>query len=353
MIPEKNLFKQTVDGKNTNLYILKNEHNMQVAITNYGGRIVSILAPDRDGKLIDVVCGHGSLAGYRKEDDPYFGALIGRYANRICRGEFELNGKAYQLEINNGPNALHGGSRGFHARVWDVKAVTEDQLELHYFSTDGEEGYPGNLQVKVIYTVTNENALQIEYQAVTDKATVVNLTNHSYFNLNGEGENTILDHILMINADYFTPIDETSIPLGKLHEVAETPFDFREPRTIGAFIGDKDEQLLNGQGYDHNFVLKHHGNTLGLCATAYGPETGIFMEVETTQPGVQLYTGNFLNGKNQDGKGGKTYPYRSAFCLETQHFPDSPNQPDFPSTVLNPGETFNSTTIYKFSSRQV
>jgi aldose 1-epimerase len=349
MIPKKENFQKTVDNKPVDLYILKNQNNAQVAITNYGGRIVSLLVPDSKGVLTDVVTGHDSLESYWKEDEPYFGAIVGRYGNRIAKGRFTLNNKTYELAVNNGPNALHGGIRGFSARVWNAIQVSEQVLEIRYDAKDGEEGYPGNMHVKVTYTLTDHNELRIDYEASTDAPTVVNLTNHAYFNLDGESSETVLDQELTINADRFIPVDATSIPLGHFEDVAGTPFDFRKSKEIGFHIEDQHEQIINGQGYDHTFVLNHPGNTLGLCAIARGQKTGITMEVLTTEPGVQFYSANFLNGKDSDGKGGRRYPRRSAFCLETQHFPDSPNHETFPTTVLNPGERFRSTTIYRFT----
>ncbi len=347
MIPAKEAFQQEVSGKQVDLFILKSK-NIEAAITNYGGRIVSLSVPDRTGKLTDVVTGYKELSSYWKEGEPFFGALIGRFGNRIAKGKFCLGDKEYNLEINNGPNALHGGSGGFHARVWDPKQINESTLELTYFSKDGEEGYPGNLKVKVVYRLTDA-ALEIDYYAETDKTTVINLTNHAYFNLNGDGSETAMNHLLQINADRFVLVDKTSIPLGNLAEVAGTPFDFRNAEVLGDRINDENEQLKNGQGYDHTFVLNNQSAQLSFCAKAISLKTGIVMEVLTTEPGVQLYSGNFLNGKDIDSKLGKSYPHRSAFCLETQHFPDSPNRPGFPSTVLNPGEEYRSTTVFKFS----
>jgi aldose 1-epimerase len=284
-----------------------------------------------------------------KEGEPYFGALVGRYANRIGNARFILEGKEYKLVANNGPNALHGGPSGFHAQVWNAKQSNTSTLELSYISRDGEEGYPGNLDVKVIYTLTGNNELKIEYTAATDKATVVNLTNHAYFNLNGEGNGSITDHLLMINAEKFTPVDNTVIPTGDLRSVEGSPFDFRKDTPIGARINAEDEQLRYGLGYDHNFVLNKNKDTPELAAHVTGIQTGIQMEVLTTEPGLQFYSGNFLDGKTRDGKGGKSYPFRTGFCLETQHFPDSPNKLSFPDTVLRTGEIFKSTSIYKFS----
>jgi aldose 1-epimerase len=343
-------FNTTVNGKQVGLYNLKNKNGLSVLITNFGGRIVSFLVPDKNGVLTDVVLGYQKLSGYQKETDPYFGALIGRYGNRIAKGKFSLEGKEYQLAINNAPNTLHGGPAGFHVRVWDAKPVGANALELTYVSKDTEEGYPGTLTAKVTYTLTDNNELKIDYAVSTDKTTVQNLTNHAYWNLDGQGKPTINDHLLMINADKFTPVDKTLIPTGELKDVAGTPFDFRTSTAIGLRVDADDEQIKAGPGYDHNFVLNKDGAGISLAAKVTGPETGITMEVSTTEPGIQFYGGNFLDGKDHDGKGGIAYPRRSAFCLETQHFPDSPNQPSFPSTVLKPGTTYTSTTIYKFSA---
>jgi aldose 1-epimerase len=341
-------YAATIDGKEVTLYTLKNKSGAQVSITNYGGRVVSLLVPDKDGKLTDVVLGYDSLKSYQKEGEPFFGALIGRYGNRIGKGQFSLEGKSYQLQLNNGPNTLHGGKDGFFGKVWDAKQLDSTKLELTYSSKDGEAGYPGKLDVKVVYTLTEDNALQIDYTATTDKTTIVNLTNHAYFNLNGEGNATILDHELMIAADSITPVDSTLIPTGKLMAVKGTPFDFTQAKTIGKDIEVKDEQLKFGKGYDHNFALnKNDGKT--AVAWVRSLTTGIKMEIYTTEPGLQFYCGNFMEGKDKDGKGGKAYPHRSAFCLETQHFPDAPNHANFASTVLKPGETYHTSTTYKFS----
>jgi len=344
----KTTFGKLPDGQAIDLYTLANRNGMKVTITNYGGRVVSLLVPDRAGKVADVVLGFDDLSGYLAQD-PYFGALVGRYANRIANGEFRLDGVEYHVPKNDGPNALHGGIRGFDKRVWTAHDVSKENpsLELTYLSKDGEEGYPGNLSVKVIYTLTETNELQIGYTATTDKDTVLNLTNHSYFNLAGQGSGDILNHQLMINTERFTPINSTLIPTGELRPVDGTPFDFRKPTVIGARINDNNEQLKFGKGYDHNFVVNHQNAHLTLAARVKEPESGRVMEVLTTQPGVQLYTGNFLDGTIH-GKGGKVYGYRSALCLETQHFPNSPNQPNFPSAELRPGQTFQETTIYKF-----
>ncbi|WP_090994506.1 aldose epimerase family protein [Pedobacter insulae] len=339
----------SIDGKEVQLYTLKNKNGASVSITNYGGRVVSILVPDKDNKMVDVALGYDSVKSYQKEGEPFFGALIGRYGNRIGKGRFTLEGKQYQLQLNNGPNTLHGGNDGFFSKVWDAKQDGQ-KLELSYVSKDGEAGYPGTLNVKVVYTLTDDNGLQIDYTATTDKTTVVNLTNHTYFNLSGEGSGTILDHELMIAADAYTPVDSTLIPTGKIAPVKGTAFDFNVAKAIGRDIEQADEQLKFGKGYDHNFALvENNGKT--PVATVKSPVTGITMEVYTTEPGLQFYCGNFMTGIDKDGKGGKSYPHRSAFCLETQHFPDAPNQPNFASTVLKPGETYTTSTTYKFLNK--
>lgn len=345
-------FGKAPDGHPISLYTLTNAHGMEARITNYGGIVVSLTAPDRNGKFGDVVLGYSTIDGYIK-NSPYFGALIGRYGNRIAKGRFTLDGKTYKLAVNNGPNSLHGGKKGFDKVVWQAQEMHPKNgvgLALHYLSKDGEEGYPGNLSVDVLYTLTNNNELRIDYKATTDKDTVLNLTNHSYFNLAGQGNGDVLGHLMMINADKFTPIDKTSIPLGDLKPVQGTPFDFRKPTAIGARIHEQDQQLKFGTGYDHNFVLNRKGTGLSLAARVYEPKTGRVLETYTTQPGVQFYTGNFLDGTIK-GKGGKVYKQRYAFCLETQHYPDSPNRPDFPTTTLKPGQTYKQTTVYKFSAR--
>ena len=327
---------------------------VEAAITTYGGAVVSLKVPDRNGKLGDVVLGFDSVDGY-VEGKSYFGAIIGRYGNRIGHAQFTLDGKTYTLAKNNVENSLHGGTKGFNKMVWKAKEIPAKDgqaLELTYLSKDGEEGFPGNLKVRVVYTLTDSNELKIEYSATTDKKTVVNLTNHSYFNLAGVGPGMgdILGHMLMIEADKFTPVDSGLIPTGELRDVAGTPFDFRQPTAIGARINSDEEQIKLGGGYDHNFVLRRKpGDPISLAARVEEPKTGRVMEVWTTEPGVQFYTGNFLDG-SAHGKGGVAYTKRSAFCLETQHFPDSPNQPKFPSVVLNPGERYHTTTIYKFST---
>lgn len=348
---EKAAFGKTPDGQNIDLYTLTNKNGMQVAITNFGGIVVRIKVADRHGKSEDVVLGYDSLDGYLT-DKAYFGAVVGRYGNRIAQGKFALDGATYTLARNNGENSLHGGIKGFNKAVWEARegsAKDGPSVEMTYTSKDGEEGYPGNLSVKVVYTLTDRNELKIDYSATTDKKTVLNLTNHSYFNLNPSGSD-ILQHTLMIQADKFTPVDAGLIPTGELRSVAGTPFDFRKPTAIGARIDQDDEQLKLGKGYDHNFVLNTKGKGVELAARVVEPMTGRVLEVLTSEPGVQFYSGNFLDGSIR-GKGGKVYERRSAFCLETQHFPDSPNHPKFPTTELKPGEKFHSTTIYKFSAQ--
>jgi aldose 1-epimerase len=347
-VPDAGGFKENINGKAVVLYTLKNKNGAEAAITNYGGRLVSLLVPDREQKLVDVVLGYDSLKSYRKKGEPYFGAIIGRYGNRIAKGKFILDGKPYQLQVNDGTNTLHGGFDGFYGKVWTAKQSDKQTLELSYVSKDNEGGYPGNLKVKVTYKLTDDNTLLISYNAVTDKATVVNLTNHAYFNLNGAGNETITDHLLTIEADAYTPVDQTLIPTGKIEKVSGTPFDFTKPTLIGARINDKNEQLEYGKGYDHNFVLRP-GAGLRKAVTVTSPKTGIAMEVLTEEPGIQFYSGNFLTGKDQDGKGKVKYGHRSAFCLETQHFPDAPNHPSFPATVLRPGKEYKTVTAYRFS----
>jgi aldose 1-epimerase len=347
-IPDAKNFEGEVNGKAVKLYTLKNSKGASVAITNYGGRIVSLMVPDKKGTLTDVVLGYDSLKTYQKPKEPYFGAIIGRYGNRIGKGKFTLEGKPYQLDINDGVNTLHGGFKGFYAQVFDATQADDKTLNLTYVSKDGEGGYPGTLTVKVAYTLTDDNAVKIEYTATTDKTTIVNLTNHAYFNLNGAGSSTILNNIAKIDADNITPVDVTLIPTGKLQAVKNTPFDFTTAKAIGTNINDKDDQLNNGKGYDHNFALNKHDATQSV-ATISSPETGIVMDIYTDEPGLQFYTGNFLTGKTNDGKGGRAYAYRSAFCVETQHFPDAPNQPAFASTVLKPGQTYHTATTYKFA----
>jgi aldose 1-epimerase len=332
------------------IHTIANAKGMKLTLTALGGKIISLHVPDRKGVLGDVVLGYDSIDRYIN-GNPYFGALVGRYGNRIALGKFSLEGKNYQLRTNNGVNALHGGSMGFHNVLWNVKSTELDgneALELSYQSPDMEEGYPGNLKVTVTYVITNENELVINYEATTDKTTIVNLTHHSFFNLAGAGNGDILDHLLQINADSFCPVDSTLVPLGELRRVSNTPFDFTKLLRLGEHIDDDDEQIKFGKGYDHNWVLNKKGNELSLAAKVKEPISGRVMEVFTTEPGLQFYSGNFLN-KDEIGKGGKVYDFRSAFCLEAQHFPDSPNQPSFPSTVLKPGDVYKQKTIYKFS----
>ena len=342
-------FQKEIDGRKVDLFTLKTSTGMMVKITNQGGKIVQLLVPDKDNHFGDVVLGYETVDQY-VTGRASFGAIIGRYANRIAKGRFTLNGREYQLPVNNGPNHLHGG-KGTHFLVFDARQLDERTLQLTYNFKDGEEGYPGNTNLKVVYAVTDDQQLRITYEAVTDRPTVVNFTNHAFFNLAGEGRGDVLDHELTVNADRFTPIDATSIPTGELRAVKGTPMDFTRPARIGARINNSDEQLKFGTGYDHNYVLNKTAGELSFAARLSDPVSGRIMEVYTTEPGMQLYTGNFLTGKapNDVGKGGKPYPVRSAVCLETQHFPDSPNKAGFPTTVLNPGQWFTSTTVYKFS----
>jgi aldose 1-epimerase len=351
---KKTDFGRMPGGTHIDLYVLTNRNGMSASITNFGATLVSVKVPDRNGKSADVVLGYDSLEGYIG-DKANFGATIGRYANRIARGRFQLNHTEYKLATNNGVNHIHGGIKGFNKAVWhakDISAKDEFALELTYRSKDGEEGYPGNLSAKVVYTLTEQNELRIEYGATTDKDTVVNLTNHSYFNLAGQDAGSILDHQLTIHAGSFTPVDATLIPTGEIRSVQGTPFDFTHANTIGARINQNDPQLVIGHGYDHNWIVERKAGddkTLVLAAEASDPSSGRVLEVWTTEPGIQLYTSNYLEGIH--GKGGHVYQRRDAFCLETEHFPDSPNHTDFPSTELKPGENYRSTTVYKFSVR--
>ena len=341
---KRELFQATVKGKATDLFVLKNGV-VEVYITNYGARIVSLLVKKED-QWIDVVMGFESIREYLETDEIYHGTIVGRYANRIARGKFHLNGKEYSLPINNIPNHLHGGPDGFHHQVWDVINMEDNEITLSYFSKDGEEGYPGNMETRVTYRLSNTE-LEIFFEATTDQPTVLNLTNHSYFNLNGQGTSTILDHALEINADHFTPVDVTLIPTGELAPVEGTPFNFRKPFRIGERINDDHIQLKYGGGYDHNYALNKNASGRTFAARVKGDETGLVMEVYTEEPGIQLYTGNFMKGLNTL-KGGYKDVLRSGFCLETQHFPDSPNQAHFPSTVLEPGQIFKSSTAFRF-----
>ncbi len=348
-------FGATADGDPVHLYTLKNRNGMSADIMTYGGTVVRLMAPDRDGQLGDITLGFDNVADYEAKS-PYFGCLVGRYGNRIAGGKFSLNGKTYTLATNNGTAHLHGGDVGFDKKVWKAKPVVKGMsagVTLWYTSADGEEGYPGNLKVKVTYLLTDNNELEIRYHATTDQATPVNLTNHMYFNLRGEGVGDINSHVLMIDADRFTPVDAALIPTGELAPVAGTPFDFTTPTAIGLRVDDDHDQLALGGGYDHNFVLNKPYGMMGLAAEVYEPVTGRVMQVYTEEPGIQFYGGNFLetDGVVRVGKSGVPYNFRNGFCLETQHFPDSPNQPDFPSTILEPGGTYETTTVYRFSAR--
>ncbi len=342
-------YGRTADGAAVGEYTLTNGA-LEARILSFGGVIASLLAPDRAGERANVVLGLRDVADLESRS-PYFGALIGRYGNRIRGGTFTLDGQAHQLPVNNGPNSLHGGTRGFDKRVWSARPLSGASLELHRVSPDGEEGYPGTLDVTVTYTLTEQAELRIEYRATTDRATPVNLTNHSYFNLAGEGSGDVLGHQLQLNASRFTPVDEGLIPTGELAPVEGTPFDFRSARPIGERIRDGHPQLLRAQGYDHNFVLDAQGaGALHLAARVTEPRSGRTLEVRTTEPGVQFYSGNFLDASLL-GSGGRVYRQSAGFCLETQHFPDSPNQPQFPNTILRPGETYASTTVYRFGAQ--
>ena len=346
-------FGKLNDSTEATLYTLANEAGMTVTISDFGGTIVSWTAPDKDGKYEDITLGCDSLSGYTK-GVPYFGALIGRYGNRIAQGKFTLDGKAYTLAINNTPNALHGGLKGFDKVMWKATPIdgAEPALKLTYTAKDGEEGYPGNLSVEVLYTLTKDNSLKIDYKATTDKATVVNLTNHAYFNLAGAGKGDILGHEVVLNADKFLPVNKGLIPTGELKAVAGTPFDFTKSAVIGSRINDTtDVQIKYGLGYDHCWVLSDSSKTLKTAAIVTEPTSGRVMEVLTTEPAIQFYTGNFLDG-TITGKGGAIYKHRYGFCLETQHYPDSPNQKAFPTTVLRPGQTYATTTVYKFSVKK-
>jgi aldose 1-epimerase len=347
---KEDAFKGMYKGKPTSLFTLKNKNGLVVQVTNFGAKIVSIYVPDRNGKLEDIVLGYESIDEYIK-GNPYFGAICGRYANRIANGKFTIDRKTYQLPVNNGPNSLHGGPEGFNNQVFDagevIKSQSSQAIELVYESCDNEMGYPGNLTLKVTYTLTSEDELRLDYEAKTDKTTHVNIASHSFFNLAGEGNGDILNHELTINADRFTPVSEVLIPTGEFRSVAGTPMDFTKPKLIGKEINDSYDQLKHGKGYDHNWIInKEIPGKLTLAATCFESKSGRVMEVHTTQPGVQLYTGNWLDGSK--GKGGHAYGMRSALCLETQNFPDSPNKPDFPSTLLKKGEVYKHTCVHKF-----
>lgn len=351
LMVKKEAFGTTPDGKAVELYTLTNSHGIKVRVMTYGAIIVSVQTPDKSGHFADITLGFDTLAGYLGAS-PYFGALVGRYGNRIGNAKFSLEGKEYTLAKNNGPNALHGGLKGFDKVVWQAQSFqksAEVGVILKYTSADGEEGYPGTLHVTVIYTLNDKNEFSLDYHATTDKATPINLTNHTYFNLGGEGSGSILGEELTLNADHFTPVDATLIPTGKIASVKGTPFDFTKPTAIGARINDKDEQMVFGMGYDHNFVINRKGPGLVLAARVDDPTSGRVLEVDTTEPGVQFYTGNHLASVH--GKQGHIYNARDALCLETQHYPDSPNKPNFPSAILKPGQTYHSTTVWRFSTR--
>ena len=342
-------FQTTINGKKTDLYILKNSQGYEVAITNYGGAIVAIMVPGADGQVANVIQGHDNIQDVINSPEPFLSTLIGRYGNRICKGKFVLNGKEYQLAINNGPNALHGGPTGFHKRVWDARQMNEHAVALNYVSAYGEEGFTGEYKVSVEFTWTDDNELVIEYLATTNKKTIMNLTHHGYFSLAGIANPTptIDDLECQINADFYIPIDETSIPTGEIRFVEGTPFDFRTAKPVGKDIDADDVQIKNGAGYDHCFVLnKREEGELSFAAKIHEPKSGRTMEVYTTEPGVQVYTDNWATG--YPGQLGATFPRRSAICFECQHFPDTPNRPYFPSVVLRPGETYKQKTIYKF-----
>ena len=344
-------FESEIDGKQTHLFVLKNAAGMEVCITNYGGRIVSVMVPDKEGKMQDVVLGFDSIADYVNIPNN-FGATIGRYGNRIAFGKINVDGVEFELPKNNYGHTLHGGNEGFDTKVFDAVQTDDKIVELSYVSKDGEAGFPGTLSTKVTMTLTDDNAIDIQYEAETDKKTVVNLTNHSYFNLSGNPENTILDHELAINSDGFTPIDSTFMTTGEIADVVGTDMDFRTPTLIGSRIDNYDyEQLKNADGYDHNWVLSTFGDISQLAAIVYSPTTGIELEVYTTEPGIQIYTGNFLDGTVK-GRNGINYEKRTAICLETQKYPDSPNKPSWPSSYLDPGEKYSSRCIYKFSVRK-
>lgn len=349
-LPQLSDFKKEVNNKKTALIILENDRGMKVAFSNYGARIVSIVVPNKYGEPVDVVLGFSTIDDYLGADEVYHGATIGRFANRIKQGKFEINGVSHIIAPNNGPNVLHGGKNGFHQQIWDRRINNPNEVTFYYTSLDGEEGFPGTLTVSVCYTLTDNNELQIKYRASSDKDTIINLTNHAYFNLKGEGKGTILDHVVEINADAFVPIDEQQIPLGELRPAKDSFFDFSSSKQVSTDIGKTDPQLQNGgRGYDHCFVLnKSLCNGKNVVASAYVATSGIKLEILTTEPGLQFYTGNALSGKDK-GKSGNRYDHQSAFCFETEHFPNSPNQKNFPSTNLKANTIFHSQTTYRFS----
>ena len=343
-------FTGEIEGKKVSLYWIKNE-NIQAAFTNYGGRLVSLLVRNKNNEFVDVVVGFKTIKDYQNSTEPYFGATIGRVGNRIAKGKFILNGKSYSIPVNNGENALHGGTKGYQDVVWSAEKTNDQTLVFTYVSPDMEMGFPGNLNVKVTYSVTNDNEIKMEYEATTDKTTIVNLTNHAFFNLNGEGSGTILNHIVQFNAKEYTPVDKGLIPTGKLETLIGTPFDFTTPHTIGERIKTDNVQLVNGGGYDHNFVLKTtKGNNMIHVGSVTGDLSGVVMDVYTEEPGFQFYSGNFMQGKNTFKSGAKD-DYRTAFALETQHFPDAPNQPNFPSITLQPKAVYHTVSVYKFSQK--
>jgi aldose 1-epimerase len=347
---EKNHFGKTNDGADIDRYILSNSKGMEISIITYGGIITSWTAADKNGDYKDIVLGYNTLAEY-EDETPYFGALIGRYGNRIAKGKFTIDGETYTLAVNNGVNHLHGGLKGFDKVVWDAKTIVNDSsatLELSYLSKDMEEGYPGNLQTKVRYTLNNEDELTVKYDAKTDKPTIVNLTQHSYFNLTSDFNHPILDHELVINADSFLPVDSTLIPTGEFRNVSETPFDFRSSKAIGKRINEENIQIKYGLGYDHCWVLNDQEKGVRFVASAYEPVSGRLLEISSDKPGIQFYSGNFLDGTLPSKSKGK-YQHRTGFCLETQYYPDSPNQKGFPSVILNPGESYQSQTVFRFS----
>lgn len=350
---KKSDFQKNINGKSTDLFILANDNGAEIAVTNYGGAILAIMMPDKNGNYANVIQGHDTIENVINSPEPFLSTLIGRYGNRIAKGKFQLAGKEYTLTINNGPNSLHGGPTGFHARVWDAEQTSKQSITLRYLSEDGEEGFPGNLNVTVVYTLTNQNELVITYAANTDKTTLVNLTHHAFFNLAGivNPTPTVENNIVTINADFYTPVDEVSIPTGEIATVENTPMDFRTPHTIGSRINDAFEQLKFGAGYDHCYVLnKREAGSLTFAAECIEPESGRTLEVYTTEPGVQLYTANWHNGFT--GWHGATFPARSAICFEAQHFPDTPNKGHFPSAVLTPENTYHQTTVYKFGIKK-
>ncbi|WP_241254961.1 aldose epimerase family protein [Sphingobacterium sp. DR205] len=342
-------FSATIDTKKVHLYELTNKNGVQAYFTNFGARVVGLWVPDKEGKLCDVVLGFSKASDYNNPKEPFFGTIVGPFGNRIAKGQFKLDDKNYTLAVNNGPNTLHGGFKGVHFAHWTLKKADRSSLTFAYTLPDGQEGFPGNIQMEVTYTLNDKNELMIAYRAETDKKTVINLTNHAYFNLNGEGSGTILDHQLQLFANQYTPVDSTLIPTGQLAEVKGTAFDFTSPKTIGKDINATDRQLTYGKGYDHNFVLsKEKEGEWYKAAHVMGDKSGIIMDILTTEPGIQFYSGNFMNEQVQL-KNGKKDSFRTAFCLEPQHFPDAPNQPNFPTTIVSPGQVYQTKSLYRFS----